>query len=172
LTPEAEDALVSGSVTPQRPPLSQAARNGIAHHTGFPKRAGGGALRFTIAPGWQDNVYAGTDALFLTQLGPQIWTDARALCPVFGGANSTATQVSLDIAASLGNVEPGALRDSIEFHLSGHSLIVSASGSSDRSYAFWVETGHNVVVFGRPMGYRKGPSPFLRPALYAVRSAA
>jgi hypothetical protein len=128
-------------------------------------------MRFTMSPGWQDNVYAGTDALFLTQLGPEIWADARALCPVFGGQNSTATAVSFAIAASLGNVEPGALRDSIEYHLNGHTLIVSASGGNGRGFAYWVETGHNVVVFRRDMGYRKGPQPFLRPALYAVRAA-
>jgi hypothetical protein len=128
-------------------------------------------LQFRISPGWQDNVLAGTDELFLTTLGPLISTDAKALCPVFGGANSTATAVSMQIAASVGNITPGALRDSIEYHLRGHSLIVSASGGDGRSYAFWVETGHMVVVFRRDMGYRKGPQPFLRPALYSVRGA-
>lgn len=122
-------------------------------------------------PDWPVYVYAGTDRLFLTRLGPEISTDAKALCPVFGGQNSTATAVSFAIAASLGNVEPGALRDSIRFFLLGHKLIVIATGSDGRAYAYWVETGHNVVVFGRPMGYSKGPQPFLRPALYQVRAA-
>jgi hypothetical protein len=127
-------------------------------------------VQFTINPGWRDNVYAGTDALFLTRLGPAIWTDARALCPVFGGQNSTATAVSL--AAAGDDYEPGSLLDSLEFHLAGHSLIVSATGSEDRGYAAYVECGHEVVAWGNRMGYSKGPSPFLRPALYQLRAAA
>ena len=129
-------------------------------------------MRLTINAGWPAYVYAGTDRLFLTRLGPEISADARALCPVFGGQHSTATDVSLSIAASLGREEPGALRDSIRFSLRVHTLIVSASGAPDRSYAAYVELGHRVVVFGRDMGYRKGPSPFLRPALYQQRTAA
>jgi hypothetical protein len=127
-------------------------------------------MRFTMDPGWQGNVLAGTDALFLTQLGPEIWADARALCPVFGGQNSTATADSL--AAAGDDYEPGSLLDSIEFHLSGHTLIVSATGSEDRGYAVWVECGHRVVAWGKPMGYSKGPQAFLRPALYQLRAAA
>ena len=66
----------------------------------------------------------------------------------------------------------GSLRDSIEFHLDGHDLIVAATGSDERTYAYWVETGHDIVVFGHRTGRHKEAQPFLRPALYAVRSAA
>ena len=119
-------------------------------------------------PDWQAYVYAGTDRLFQLRLGPQISEAARDYCPVFGGQNSTAKASSLDAASD--DYEPGALRDSVEFHLRVHTLIVSASGSDDRSYAYWVETGHMVVAWGKPMGYRKGPQPFLRPALFTVRT--
>ena len=125
-------------------------------------------MNITMPPGWQDEVYAATDELFVTKLGPEIWADARRFCPVFGGQNSTATQVSLDAAGD--DYQPGALRDSIEFHLAGHSLRVGASGSADREYALWVETGHNVVAWGKNMHYEKAPQPFLRSALYQVRA--
>jgi hypothetical protein len=123
-----------------------------------------------MAPDWLEGVYLATDRLFLTRLGPEISTSAKAYCPVFGGANSTATATSL--AAAGDDYEPGALCDSIEFHLRVHSLIVSATGSDERSYAAYVELGHRVVAWGHDMGYSKGPQPFLRPALYSVRSAA
>ena len=46
----------------------------------------------------------------------------RVYCPVFFGQNSTAGEVSLQIAQSLGTPIPGgSLRDSIEFHLNGHA---------------------------------------------------
>lgn len=124
-----------------------------------------------MAPGWQEDVYASTDVLFEDELGPAISDDARSLCPVFGGDNSTATAVSLAIAASLGNEEPGALRDSIRFFLWGHTLIVMATGSDERTFAYFVETGHRIVVFGYDTGREKAPSPFLRPALYQQRAA-
>lgn len=120
-------------------------------------------------PDWLAYVYAATDKLFVTRLGPEISTSARAYCPVFGGQNSTAKASSL--AAAGPDYEPGALRDSIEFHLALHSLIVSASGSSERTYAAYVELGHRVVAWGHDMGYSKGPQAFLRPALYTVRGA-
>jgi len=129
-----------------------------------------------MAPDWLEGVYAGTDRLFTNILGPDIREAARDLCPVFGGQNSTATEVSMQIAESLAargrEPDPGALRDSIEDHLNGHTLIVSANGSDERSYAYWVETGHRIVVFGHDTGRYKAPSPFLRPALYQIRSAA
>ena len=130
-------------------------------------------MQVTINPGWPVYVYAGTDRLFLTRLGPEISTAAKAYCPVFFGQHSTAGETSRQIAQSLGTPIPGgSLRDSIRFFLSAaHALIVMATGSDERSYAAYVELGHRVVVFGRSMGYRKGPSPFLRPALYSVRSA-
>ncbi len=120
-------------------------------------------------PGWQAYVNGATDKLFIAQLGPEISTAAKSYCPVFGGQNSTATAVSL--AAARDDYEPGALRDSIRFFLWVHKLIVMASGSGERTYAYWVETGHRVVAWGRDMRYSKGPQPFLRPALYTVRGA-
>ena len=143
---------------------------------------------------WLEEVYSATDRLFTNTLGPDISNDARDLCPVFGGQNSTASEAS--VAAAIGgdrnkainrtinyetgletvkitgtgdNYTPGALLESIEFHLNGHNLIVSASGSDERSYAAYIELGHHVVAWGRPMGYSKPPQPFLRPALLQVR---
>jgi hypothetical protein len=129
-------------------------------------------VRYEPNPDWREGLYALTDELFVTRLGPDITADAKRYCPVFGGENSTATDVSLAIAASLGDKGPvpGALRDSIEFHLRGHTLIVRATGDGNRSYARWVEMGHMIVVFGYRTGRRKPQSPFLRPALYTVRA--
>jgi hypothetical protein len=124
-------------------------------------------------PDWLEDVYLATDRLFTDRLGPDISEDARDLCPVFFGQNSTAGEVSFQIATSLGTPMPGgALRDSIEFHLNGHDLIVSATGSDERSYAYYVECGHQVWVFGVDRGWHKEAQPFLRPALYQVRAAA
>jgi hypothetical protein len=124
-------------------------------------------MEIEIDPDWLAQVYAGTDNLFLTNLGPRIWAAARSYCPVFGGENSTASEASL--AAAGENVTPGALRDSIEFHLSVHNLIVSATGSKERQYAAYVELGHRIVAWGYDTGLHKGAQPFLRPALYTVR---
>lgn len=126
-------------------------------------------MQITMDPGWLEDVYLATDRLFLTRLGPEISTAAKSYCPVFGGQNSTAKASS--IAAAGSDYEPGALRDSIRFFLLVHSLIVMASGDGERTWAYWVETGHHVIAWGKNMGYRKGPQPFLRPALYSVRSA-
>jgi hypothetical protein len=120
-----------------------------------------------MTAGWQGRLLEDWDVYAETNLGPKIWEDARRYCPVFGGQNSTATAVS--IAAAGSDYEPGALRDSIEFHLAGHSLIVGASGSADREYALFVEMGHRVVAWGKSMGYSKAPQSFLRAALYQVR---
>ena len=146
---------------------------------------------------WLEEVYSATDRLFTNTLGPDISNDARDLCPVFGGQNSTASEAS--IAAAIGgdrnrainrtinyetgletvkitgtgdNYTPGALLESIEFHLNGHNLIVSANGSPERSYAYWVETGHMIVAWGHHTGRHKEAQPFLRPALYQVRTAS
>jgi hypothetical protein len=125
-----------------------------------------------MSPDWLENVLSATDRLFSDTLGPEITDDMRDLCPVFGGENSTATPVSLAIAASLGDrgPEPGALRDSIEHHLNGHDLVVSATGSDERSWAYWVEYGHAISVFGRSTGRHKPATPFIRPAIYRVRT--
>lgn len=135
-------------------------------------------MRYKAEPGWQKGMYALTDQFFLTRLGPEITTSAKAYCPVFFGQNSTAGETSYQIALSLGTPMPGgALRDSIEYHLRMHTLIVRATGneSSDnggpRYYAYWVETGHRIVVFGHDTGRTKEPQPFLRPALYQTRGA-
>jgi hypothetical protein len=122
-----------------------------------------------MAPGWLEDVYLATDRLFETRLGPEISTAAKSYCPVFGGQNSTAKASS--IAAAGPGYQPGALRDSIRFFLLVHSLIVMATGSDSRTYAAFVELGHRVVAWGKPMGYSKPPQAFLRPALYSVRSA-
>jgi hypothetical protein len=121
-----------------------------------------------MTAGWQGRLLEDWDVYAETNLGPKIWAAARAYCPVFGGQNSTATAAS--IAAAGPDYEPGALLDSIEFHLAGHSLIVGASGSADRSYAAYVELGHRIVAWSHDTGRSKPPQPFLRPALYTVRT--
>ena len=126
-----------------------------------------------MASGWLENILQATDVLFTETLGPAISNDAKVFCPVFFGQNSTAGETSRQIAESLGTPMPGgSLHDSVEDHLNGHDLIVAATGSGERTYAYWVETGHDVVVFGRPMGWHKEAQPFLRPALYQVRGLA
>ena len=78
-------------------------------------------MRYQPNPDWRAGVYALTDQLFLTRLGPEITADAKRYCPVFFGDNSTAGPVSYAIAVSLGTPMPGgALRDSIDFGLLGH----------------------------------------------------
>jgi hypothetical protein len=125
-----------------------------------------------MAPDWQEKIFSATDRLFEGTLGPAITDDMRDLCPVFFGQNSTAGPVSFEIATRLGTLgEAGSLRDSIEFHLNQHNLVVSATGSDERSYAYFVETGHRVVVFGVDKHWRKPEQPFIRPAVYQVRSA-
>ena len=118
-------------------------------------------MRYVPSDGWEVGVLACTDRLFVQRLGPEITADAKRYCPVFGGQNSTATDVSL-----------AAMPDDYEFYLRIHTLIVRASGSSDRSYAYFVETGHNVVAWGYVMGYKRPAQPFLRPSLYQVRLGA
>jgi hypothetical protein len=84
-----------------------------------------------------------------TRLGPDIADDARRYCPE----------------------RTGALRSSIEHHVEGDDLIVSATGSDERTYAAYVELGHRVY---HPSTGVTGPEvvppqPFLRPALYRQR---
>jgi hypothetical protein len=84
-----------------------------------------------------------------TRLGPDIADDARRYCPE----------------------RTGALRSSIEHHVEGDDLIVSATGSDERTYAAYVELGHRVY---HPSTGVTGPEvvppqPFLRPALYTTR---
>jgi hypothetical protein len=130
-------------------------------------------LDIVMEPGWQEEVLAATDVLFLTTLGPRIYAAARAYCPVWGGANShEEASIADGIDPAAADETPGALRDSIEFHLTGHSLIVSASGGNGRVYAADVELGHRIVAWGHATGQSKGPQAFLRPALYTIRAAA
>jgi len=130
-------------------------------------------MRYEPNPDWLAGVLALTDDLFLTRLGPDISADAKRYCPVFFGDNSTAGDVSYQIAVSLETPIPGgALRDSIGFGLLAHILLVWATGNGERSYGAYVELGHRIVVFGRDTGRIKGPSPFLRPALYQARAYA
>ena len=118
-------------------------------------------MRYEPNPDWLAGVLALTDNLFLTRLGPDISGDAKRYCPVFFGDNSTAGPVSYAIAVSLGTPIPGgALRDSIGFGLLAHVLLVWATGNGERSYAYWVETGHSIVVFGHRTGRYKAPQSF------------
>jgi hypothetical protein len=98
---------------------------------------------------WLENVMASVSQWLDDDLGADIEADAVRYCPV----------------------DTGALRDSIEHHLNGNVLVVKATGSDERFYARWVETGHRVA---HPSTGIVGPErvpaqPFLRPALYAVR---
>lgn len=106
-------------------------------------------MKIVMEPGWQEHVSGSTDDLFRDKLGPAIAKDAKRFCPK----------------------RSGALADSIEDHLEGHSLIVSATGSDERSYAAYVELGHRIVAFGHKTGRVQPPEPYLRPALYTTRSA-
>jgi hypothetical protein len=66
----------------------------------------------------------------------------------------------------------GSLAGSVEHHMEGDDLIVSATGGDDgRTYAAYVELGHRVF---HPSTGVTGPEvvqpePFLRPALYQER---
>jgi hypothetical protein len=103
-----------------------------------------------MASGWEAGVLAATDSYFEDRLGPAIREDAKRYCPV----------------------DVGSLRESIEDHLEGNDLIVSATGGTDgRIYAAYVELGHRVFhpstgVVGPEV---VPPEPFLRPALYQAR---
>lgn len=106
-------------------------------------------MRIEFDPAWQSHVYAATDALFRGRLGPAIRDDAKRYCPKLSGT----------------------LADSIEDHLDGHTLVVSATGSDERYYAAYVELGHRIVAWGHKTGRVQPPSPYLRPALYQERAA-
>ena len=103
-----------------------------------------------MTPDWREQPAAAVDELFTTKLGPAIREDAFRYCPK----------------------RTGDLANSIEDHLDGHTLIVSATGSGDRSYAAYVELGHRIVAGSPPaVTNRKALSePFLRPALFSART--
>ena len=103
-----------------------------------------------MTPDWREQLAAAVDELFTTKLGPAIREDAYRYCPK----------------------RTGDLANSIEDHLDGHTLIVSATGSDERSYAAYVEWSHRIVA-GSPRAVtdRKTHSePFLRPALFQTRT--
>jgi hypothetical protein len=125
------------------------------------------ASRVQIDQDAMANVDAAVQQLFEERLGPDIARDARRYCPV----------------------DTGALRESVEHHMEGRSLIVSASGGRDgQTYALYVEMGtrpHVIRAHGDyslrnretgqgfgPVVHHPGtrPQPFLRPALYQQRS--
>jgi hypothetical protein len=108
------------------------------------------ATRIEIDADAEEMALAGWDVLAETRLGPDIAGDARRYAPK----------------------DTGALAESIEHHMEGHDLIVSATGGADgRVYAAYIELGHRVF---HPSTSRTGPEtvppePFLRPALFQVR---
>ena len=99
---------------------------------------------------WQALVMASVAQWLDDDLGQKIEDDARGFCPVL----------------------TGDLRDSIEHHLNGFVLIVKATGSEERFYAFYVEMGHRVFhPSTRIVGPETVPQiPFLRPALWQIRT--
>ena len=108
------------------------------------------AGRVEIDGDWEENVRAAWSEFAEQRLGPDIAEDARRYAPK----------------------RTGALAESIEHHMEGDTLIVSASGDGEREYAAYVELGHRVY---HPSTGVTGPEvvepePFLRPALYQERS--
>ena len=103
-----------------------------------------------MTPDWQGQLSAAIDEPFAEKLGPAIRDDAKRYCPK----------------------RTGDLANSIEYHLDGHTLIISATGSDDRDYATYVEMGHRIVAGSPPaVTNRKTLSqPFLRPAIYKTRT--
>jgi hypothetical protein len=106
-------------------------------------------VKIVMDPGVQAHLDAATDDLFRGKLGPAIRDDAKRYCPK----------------------DTGDLADSIEDHLEGHTLVITATGSAERAYGAYVETGHRIVgPGGADTGRRVGPRPYLRPSLYTERS--
>lgn len=106
-------------------------------------------MEIVIDPGMQSHLDAATDDLFRDRLGPAIRDDAARYCPK----------------------DTGDLANSGESHLEEHTLIIGFTGSAERDYASYVETGHRIVLAGGvDTGRRVGPQPYMRPALYTERS--
>ena len=101
-------------------------------------------------PDWQGKLSAVIDGSFADKLGPAIREDAYRYCPK----------------------RTGDLANSIEYHLDGDTLIISATGSGDRDYAAYVEYSHRIVAGSpRKVTDRKTlAEPFLRPALFQTRA--
>jgi hypothetical protein len=104
--------------------------------------------RIEIDSDWEVHVDSSVATYFTDELGPKIAGDAKRCCPK----------------------NTGALANSIEDHLEGPNLIVSATGDGVRHYAAFVELGHRIY---HPSTRTSGPDvvppqPFLRPALYGA----
>jgi hypothetical protein len=131
--------------------------------------------RVEIDDSWRPHVEAGMQQLFEDRLGPDIAGDAARYAPR----------------------RTGALAASVEHHIEGGDLIVSASGGGvdedgnlyvsrrpghgvhhhveeeGRTYAAYVELGHRVYhpSTGKTGPDTVAPQPFLRPALYKDRDS-
>jgi hypothetical protein len=123
------------------------------------------AGRVEVDDNWESQVGAAVEAFLQDKLGPDIARDARRYCPE----------------------KTGALAESIEHHLEDGDLIVSATGSDEQSYAYYVEMGtrpHEIRPNGKKALFWPGaahpvgkvnhpgtrPQAFLRPALFTERS--
>jgi hypothetical protein len=101
-----------------------------------------------VDSGWIQYLREKIDQFFDERLGPDVAGTATVLCPK----------------------RTGDLAKSIEYSVSDTVLTISATGSDERWYAYWVETGHRLVAWGRQTDEFVAPRPFLRPALYQFRS--
>lgn len=132
--------------------------------------------RVEISDDWEAHVTAAMDKLFEEKLGPDISEDAKRYAPV--GPSIPADPMHPRTPPH----EGGELRESIGFHLDGHTLIVDAKAP----YAADVEMGarpHPIVAHGPwslwspEEGYLghevnhpgNKPEPYLRPALFRER---
>jgi hypothetical protein len=108
------------------------------------------SLRVEMDPDWREKILAAWDLVADEKLGAPIAGDARRYAPK----------------------RTGALADSVEHHIEGHTVVVSATGGDDgRTYAAYVELGHRVYhpSTGETGPEVVAPQPFLRPALYQER---
>jgi hypothetical protein len=87
-----------------------------------------------VDPGWQEQVLAAWEDFAEERLGPDISDDARRYCPV----------------------ETGALKASIEHHMEGDDLIVSASGGGE-------DDEGNLYVSRRPGRHTTRSAALVRP---------
>ena len=135
------------------------------------------AARVELEPGWEDHVLAAWDELASTRLGPAVRDDAKRYAPV------GQTVIADPRHPRTPPHEAGELRESIEDHMDGHTLIVGAHAP----YAAYVELGtspHEITAHG-PWSLRSGatgryfgphahhpgtrPQSYLRKALYQQR---
>lgn len=122
------------------------------------------ASRAEVDDSWQENVDTAMVEFFEQRLGPDIAGDAKRYCPK----------------------RTGDLAESVEHHVEDGNLIVSATGSDEQSYAYYVEMGtrpHVIRPNGKQALFWAGaahpvkkvnhpgtkPEPFLRPALFQER---